>query len=30
LELPLYRSKLEFKTVLYATLETDLYGFTTA
>jgi hypothetical protein len=30
LDLPLYRSKRELKTVLYATLETDLTGFTTA
>ncbi|KAF1333673.1 Hect ubiquitin ligase, partial [Globisporangium splendens] len=28
LDLPLYRSKQELETVLYATLETELYGFT--
>ncbi|POM71997.1 HECT ubiquitin ligase [Phytophthora palmivora] len=30
LDLPLYHSKKELKTMLYATLETDLTGFTTA
>ncbi|DBA02455.1 TPA: LOW QUALITY PROTEIN: hypothetical protein N0F65_008669 [Lagenidium giganteum] len=29
IDLPLYRTKKEFKTVLYATLDTDLTGFTT-